>query len=96
MWCENHRDVDSLDYVWALASFGYLKANEMSKLHQPKGNENVPPAQLVITRIHEKLRWFEQSSEVRREWVTEVQMRITEGDFHPTFRDEIAELEGTR
>ncbi|MBX3827471.1 MULTISPECIES: site-specific integrase [Burkholderia] len=96
LWCENHRDVDSLDYVWALASFGYLKANEMSKLHQPKGNENVPPAQLVITRIHEKLRWFEQSSEVWREWVTEVQMRITEGDFHPTFRDEIAELEGTR
>ncbi|MCG5078590.1 site-specific integrase [Paraburkholderia tagetis] len=96
LWCENHRDVDSLDYVWALASFGHLKANELSKAHLPKRDEDVPPAQLVISRIHEKLRWFEQSNEVRREWAAEAQARITEGDFHPNFRDEIAELEGTR
>lgn len=96
LWCENHRDLDSLDYVWALASFGYLKENELCKANLPKRDEDVPPAQFVITRIHEKLRWFEKSSEVRRKWVAEAQVRMVEGDFHPNFRDEIAELEGTR
>lgn len=95
LWCENHRDLDSFDYVWALASFEHLKVIELSKAHLPKRGEDVPPAQLVIARIHEKLRWFERSNEVRRAWVAESQTRITEGDFHPNFQNEISELEGT-
>ncbi|WP_257744504.1 site-specific integrase [Burkholderia glumae] len=95
LWCENHRDVDSLDYVWALTSFGHLKVIELSRTSLSKRDEDAPPSQLVIARIYAKLRWFEQSNEVRRRWVVEAQARIAEGDFHPNFRNEIAELEGT-
>ncbi|MBO7822127.1 site-specific integrase [Burkholderia pseudomallei] len=94
LWCEKHRDVDSLDYVWALATFGHLKLIELSKTRTPNRND-VPPAKHAIDRIHEKLRWFEQSNEARRAWVEEACARIAEGDFHPNFRCEIEELEGT-
>lgn len=29
LWCEHHRDVDSQDYVWSLASFAHLKRLEL-------------------------------------------------------------------
>jgi hypothetical protein len=94
-WCENHRDVDSFDYVWALVTFWHLKVIELSKVRFPKLDGEVPPAKLVIARIREKLTWFEQSNEVRHGWVDEALARIAEGDFHPELRDEIAGLEGT-
>ncbi|MGF6658221.1 integrase [Paraburkholderia youngii] len=93
LWCENHRDVDSLDYVWALTSFQHLKVIELSKARLPKREEDVPPAQRAIDRIHEKLAWFEQSNECRKKWVHESQALVAEGDFHPNFRGEITELE---
>ena len=95
LWCENHRDVESLDYVWALTSFCHLKVIELSKYHLSQRQEDQTPAQSVIDRIHEKLRWFEQSSEARRVWVEEARARVEEGNFHPNFGDEIAELDGT-
>lgn len=95
LWCENHRDVDSLDYVWALASFSHLKTIELSKAAMPLCDDDVPPAKHAIDRIHEKLRWFERSNDTRREWVHEAQARVAEGDFHSALCDEISELEGT-
>ncbi|MFM0654711.1 site-specific integrase [Paraburkholderia sediminicola] len=95
LWCENHRDVDTLDYVWALASFNQVKVIELSKTNSPQSDNDVPPCKRVIDRIHDKLRWFEQSNEVRSGWVDEAQARVAEGDFHPEWRNEISELEGT-
>ena len=95
LWCDDHRDVDSLDYVWSLATFAYLKMHELRMAPPSKRDEDVPPAQLVVTRIHEKLKWFEQSSDIHREWVAEARARVAEGTFHPNFQDEIAELEGS-
>lgn len=94
LWCENHRDVDSLDYVWALASFCNLKVIELSMSPLPLRDSQQAPAQAVIERIHEKLRWFEQSNKTRRSWTEEAHARVTEGDYHPSFRTEIVELEG--
>ncbi|VBN87082.1 Uncharacterised protein [Burkholderia pseudomallei] len=65
----------------------------MARLPQRDGD--VPPSKHAIDRIHEKLKWFEQSNEVRRGWVNEAQARVAEDDFHPNFRDEISNLEGT-
>ena len=31
LWCENHRDVDSFDYLWSLACFKHLKITELSR-----------------------------------------------------------------
>jgi hypothetical protein len=94
LWCENHRDIDSLDYVWALATFSHLKVIELSKAALPQREEPAPPAKSAIDRIQEKLRWFELSNERRRKWVIEASARVSEGDFHPALEEEISELEG--
>lgn len=93
LWCENHRDVDSLDYLWALSSFMHLKGIELSKSGPPKpGISALPPAKLAMDRILEKLRWFEESNEKRRSWVEEAQARIAEESFHPDFEAAILDL----
>lgn len=43
------------------------------------------PALLVIERLAAKLRFFEESSEVRRLWVEESKARIREGNYHPAW-----------
>ena len=95
LWCENHRDIDSFEYVWALTSFKHLKAIELSKINVPPSAKDIPPAQHAIDRILAKLVWFAQSNDDRHEWVNESDARIAEGNFHPNFRVEIVELEGT-
>ncbi|VVE57439.1 site-specific integrase [Pandoraea anhela] len=71
LWCMSHRDIDTFDYVWALASFCQIKLHEVSKVDMRKFVDDSPPAQLAVERIQEKLAWFEESSEERREWVIE-------------------------
>ncbi|MFM0197594.1 site-specific integrase [Paraburkholderia strydomiana] len=95
LWCENHRDIDSFDYVWAMTSFSYLKNIELGRVRSPAREESTPPSQLAVERIYEKLRWFENSNTTRREWVEESSIRMAEGHFHPNFNFEISELEGT-
>lgn len=92
LWCGNHRDIDSFDYVWAMVSFMHLKVIESSKARGAQ--DETPSARTEIDRISEKLRWFKQSSEEREGWLSEAQMRLIEGDYHPSFRVEIEELEG--
>ncbi|PRX33323.1 hypothetical protein B0G75_103551 [Paraburkholderia sp. BL18I3N2] len=93
LWCVNHKDVDSLDYVWALVTFKNLKIIELSKGPSPKNHGDIPPAKLVIDRLDEKLKAFEESSDLRRDWVLEAKLRAEEEDFHPSFGDEIVELQ---
>lgn len=87
LWCDDHRDVDSQNYVWALTSFRYLKMIELSKTISPNQDEAYSPAHRAVTRITEKLRWFENSNERRREWAVEAYARVDEGDFHPDWND---------
>lgn len=94
LWCESHRDVDSLDHLWALSSFMHLKTIELSRARLPLSELDVPPAKLAIDRIQSKLRWYEESSELRREWVQEAMTLISEGEYHPDFYVEIDALEG--
>lgn len=94
LWCESHRDVDSFDHVWALSSFMHLKTLELSRARLPLSELEVPPAKAAIDRIQSKLRWYEESSELRREWVQEATTLISEGEYHPDFFVEIDVLEG--
>lgn len=96
LWCENHRDIDSMDHIWALASFKHLKVLELNKMNQnPVSRDgDIPPAQLAVDRLNEKLRWFQQSSTARREWTAEVETRIDEGDYHPHWHKIIGVQEG--
>lgn len=51
LWCESHRDIDSLDYIWALATFKHLKAIELSRTRSPQRDRDQPPAKLAVDRI---------------------------------------------
>lgn len=94
LWCEHHRDVDSEDHVWALASFRHLKVIELSKWHSPAVHQEALPVRHVVDRITEKLRWFHGSNAQRRSWMDEALARVEEGRYHPDWHRLIVGMEG--
>jgi hypothetical protein len=95
LWCEHHRDIDSLDYVWALSCFRHLKILEVSRYRPPHGVAVTHPADLAIGRISKKLMWFRDSNATRRAWVEESLARVEEGHYHADWARLIATMEGT-
>ncbi len=93
-WCEHHRDVDSQDYLWSLASFRHLKIIEVSKWCPARGSREIHPAQHIIDRISEKLKWFRDSNAKRRMWMEEALARVDEGNYHPEWTRRITVTEG--
>ncbi|MCR6625333.1 MAG: hypothetical protein NVV67_03490 [Pseudoxanthomonas sp.] len=96
LFCKSHRDIDSEDHLWSLASLRYLKTLEEAR-GTPLNIDTAmarAPATAVIHRITEKLKAFESSSRVRASWVSEVVAKIAEGDYHPRWRGfiEMAEI----
>lgn len=95
LWCENHRDIDSFDHIWALQSFMYLKTVELS-LHQVpySSSEHNLPLQ-VVNLLQKKIETLMTSSPLRGSWVLEAQNRTAEGHYHPHFRSHIVEMEAS-
>ena len=88
LFCTQHRDIESEDHVWSLDSLRHLKSLELARYHplaSTKQPTNLHPALLVIERLTAKLRFFEESSELRRLWVEEARARINEGNYHPAW-----------
>lgn len=86
LWCQHQRDIDSLDHVWSLCSYRFLKTLELGRFRPPvPGKIPLPdhPAKLAVERISAKLHFFRESSEVRAQWVEEGLARIEEGSYHP-------------
>ena len=95
LWCDHHRDIDSLDYVWSIACFRQLKTLELSRHVFPVGTaKSSHPALQVIDRLTEKLGWFKESNAVRRGWVDESLARVEEGDYHGEWTHLIEDMEG--
>lgn len=94
LWCEHHRDVDSLDYVWALACFRHLKIIEVSIYHPPQGASAKHPGEYAIERMSQKLTWFHDSNAKRHGWVEEALSRVDEGNYHPEWARLIRDMEG--
>lgn len=95
LWCEHHRDIDSLDYVWSLACFRHLKILELSQiLPTEKESKVIHPAENAIQRLSEKLSWFRESNSKRREWVEESLVRVEEGYYHDQWSYLIEATEG--
>lgn len=94
LWCFDHRDIESFDHVWALASLRHLKTIEISKWPIPKRSTEPHPAQIAIDHLTEKLRFFEESNETRKEWVCESLLRIEEGSYHSNWERLIKSAEG--
>lgn len=94
LWCEHHREIDSLDYVWALASFRHLKTVELSKYYPPAGMSHTDhPSHFAVLRMSEKLTWFRNSNATRHCWVEEALARVNEGRYHPEWQFLIESIE---
>lgn len=94
LWCAHHRDIDSQDYVWALACFHRLKVIELSKLRGPREHAEDHPVRNAVTRIQQKMHWFRDSNELRRSWFEEAMARVEEGNYHPDWVRLIEDMEG--
>jgi hypothetical protein len=90
MGCKNYRDEDSLIYVWNLFSFRYLKVIESSSYL----DNSQKPSNIAIDWVNLKIKWF-NSSEIstHKEWIEEAQMRIDEGEYHPSWERKIQKYE---
>lgn len=89
LWCKHHRDIDSFDYVWSLVSFRKLKILEVL-ISRTKSTES--PADQAVERIDQKVKWFRERKE-SRDWVSESEIRMEEGDYHPNFIEIIEIME---
>lgn len=85
MFCEHQRDLDSQDYVWALASYRHLKLLELDRYVPPTGDHPPHPVSNLIHRIGLKLKSFVESGVERSSWLTEAEARLKEGRFHENF-----------
>ncbi|MFJ7884014.1 site-specific integrase [Pseudomonas sp. NPDC096917] len=88
LFCVNHRDIESEDHVWSLSSLRVLKTLELVRYRPActdRSDEVDHPAMLTVERLSAKLRFFQESSEVRRLWVEEALARIAEEDYHPAW-----------
>lgn len=84
--CDHYRDEESFDYVWGLYSFRYLKIIE-SGSHRTKDQK---PSNLAINWASLKINWFKNSKkEEHQEWVEESELRLEEGDYHPSWSHKI-------
>jgi hypothetical protein len=85
LFCQHHRDIDSEDYVWSIASMKHL--NSLIIAGYPPLEKNKPDlgshVALVLEILVAKLKWFEASNDRRKEWVIEAIERCSEGAFHP-------------
>lgn len=82
LFCTNHRDIDSEDHIWSLASYRHLKSIELASFKKANLKDIKNPIEVIIERITEKLNYFENSSEERKKWVIEALNKIEEGDYH--------------
>lgn len=88
LFCMHHRDIESADHVWSLASLRHLKSLELARYRPPAhGGQTISehPTYQVVDRLTAKLRFFEQSNPIRKEWVVEARARIHEEDYHPAW-----------
>lgn len=61
LWCERHRDIDSQDYVWSVASMRHLKTLAPNGFKPPQDASTNEPARhvgLTIDRLTAKLHWL--------------------------------------
>lgn len=84
LFCGHHRDIDSEDYVWSMASMRHLNIIILRRF-RPQDKGKADPAayvELVLEVLTTKLKWFEGSNAKRKAWVDEALEKIAEGDFH--------------
>lgn len=93
LFCTHQRDIDSLEYVWSLATFRFLKSFELRALGKAETmGPTKHPSDLAIERITAKLNFIQASNPKRAQWVSEALLRLEEGRFHPAWAGLIESL----
>lgn len=89
LFCVNHQDIESLDYMWSLASYRALKVLEVANHRNapfPSSvppSEDRPPAVQAADQASKKLIELSAVSLVAAGWAKEAEERVREGNFHP-------------
>ena len=91
LFCKNHRDINSFDYVWGLITFRWLKIVELQLLDKVTADN---PANLVVAKLTDKIKAYEELGLESRGWVIESLERIEEGDYHPNWNNILRFWEG--
>lgn len=96
LFCSHHRDIDTEDYVWSVASMRHFKTIVLSGFRPVVKSKSDParPVELAIEVLTAKLKWYRESNADRSAWVEEALARIDEGEFHPHWRYLIESAEG--
>lgn len=96
LFCQHHRDIDSEDYVWSLASMRFLNGVILQRFRPPASGKADPAAHVELTLevLTTKLKWFTESNALRKAWVVEAAERLDEGEYHLHWRYLIESAQG--
>lgn len=96
LYCEHHRDIDSADYVWSLASMRFMNTVILQRFRPPaKGKaDSARHIELAVEVLTAKLKWFNDSNIIRKAWVEEAIEKLAEGEFHHHWRYLIESAQG--
>ena len=96
LFCEHHRDIDSEDYVWSVASMRFMNTLIFRRFRPPaKGKADAAcHVELAIEVLTAKLAWFSNSNARRKAWVDEATEKIAEGEFHSHWRYLVESAQG--
>lgn len=96
LFCEHHRDIDSEDYVWSVASMRFLNSIILQSFRPPaKGKPDAARhVELATEVLTGKLKWFNDSNAKRKAWVKEATEKLAEGEFHSHWRYLIESAQG--
>jgi integrase len=83
LFCTHQRDIEDFDHTWSLATYRYLKSQELARQSPPALGTAPAAVEAVMDRLTEKLSQLRDRSDVCDMWVREAMSRIEEGDFHP-------------
>lgn len=95
LFCEKNRDLRSFDHVWNLASLHFLKIEEFNADRTAQSLKGIHPVALTIDRIAAKLDALKALGGEFIEWVTEANLRVQEGRYHPFYTETFDLLEGS-
>lgn len=93
LFCTHHRDIESADHVWSLASYRHLKSLELAAYGDSHQAGKPNPAATAISFISRKLEEFRKIDPSQSSWVDEALSRVAEEDFHPRWEGFIRLME---
>lgn len=94
LFCDKNRDLRSFDHAWNLASLHFLKIAEFNADRTPQSLKENHPVALIIARIAAKLDALRTLGGEFAEWVSEANLRVQEGRYHPFYTETFDLLEG--